>query len=116
MPGWRPCGIAIGLHLCTEYVVNGQLNLPGTFIPRAWTWTRSAYSPLRRGGTLSLPVWTTLAVRNTVDMEKQKILKDFVLQVLRMRVPAVHDRHGNGPLEADGQEILAMWKPRPNPW
>ena len=49
------------------------------------------------------------AVRNTVDMEKQKILKDFVLQVYAdAEFQQFMTDMGMAPWKADGQEILAM--------
>ena len=104
--------IAIGSPpVYREYVVNGQLNCLGTFIPEGLDVDKIGHIPSfkEQGVDIEFTGMDYFAVRNTVDMEKQKILKDFVLQVYAdAEFQQFMTDMGMAPWKADGQEILAM--------
>lgn len=94
-----------------DYVINGQLNCLGTFIPEGLDVEGIGRIPSFKdqGVDVEFTGMDYFAVRSTVDPEKQAILKDFVLQVYQDEdFRKFMADMGMAPWEADGEEILAM--------
>ena len=66
-----------------DYVINGELNCLGTFIPEGLDVEGIGHIPSFKdqGIDVEFTGMDYFAVRSTVDPEKQEILRDFVLQV-----------------------------------
>lgn len=94
-----------------DYVINGELNCLGTFIPEGLDVEGIGHIPSFKdqGVDVEFTGMDYFAVRSTVDAEKQAILKDFVLQVYADPdfQQFMHDM-GMAPWEAGGEEILSM--------
>ena len=80
-----------------DYVINGELNCLGTFIPEGLDVEGIGHIPSFKdqGIDVEFTGMDYFAVRSTVDPEKQEILRDFVLQVYA-DPEFQHGRHGHG--------------------
>ena len=85
-----------------DYVINGQLNCLGTFIPEGLDVEGIGHIPSfkEQGIDVEFTGMDYLAVRSTVDPRIQEKLRDFVLQV--------YADMGMAAWEADATEILGM--------
>ncbi len=104
--------IAIGSPpVYRDYVINGQLNCLGTFIPEGLDLEIIGHIPSfkEQGVDIAFTGMDYFAVRSSVDAEKQAILKDFVLQVYAdPDFQKFMADMGMAPWKADSQEILDM--------
>jgi len=94
-----------------DYVINGELNCLGTFIPEGLDVEGIGHIPSFKdqGYDIEFTGMDYFAVRSTVDPAKQEILKDFVLQVYAdPEFQAFMADMGMAAWEADGEEILGM--------
>ena len=94
-----------------DYVINGELNCLGTFIPEGLDVEGIGHIPSFKdqGIDIEFTGMDYFAVRNTVDAEKQEILRDFVLKVYEN--PEFQQFMADMGMEAwdsDGDEILDM--------
>ena len=66
-----------------DYVINGELNCLGTFIPEGWRWKALATSvPLGiRGVDVDFTGMDYFAVRSSVDDSKKEVLTNFIAEV-----------------------------------
>ena len=94
-----------------DYVINGELNCLGTFIPEGLDVEGIGHIPSFKdqGIDVEFTGMDYFAVRSTVDPEKQEILRDFVLQVYAdPEFQQFMADMGMAAWEADGEEILSM--------
>ena len=94
-----------------DYVINGELNCLGTFIPEGLDVEGIGHIPSFKdqGIDVEFTGMDYFAVRSTVDPEKQEILRDFVLQVYAdPEFQQFMADMGMAAWEADGTEILSM--------
>ncbi len=94
-----------------DYVINGELNCLGTFIPEGLEVEGIGHIPSFKdqGIDIEFTGMDYFAVRSTVDPEKQQILKDFVLKVYaEPDFQKFMAEMGMAAWEADGDEILSM--------
>ena len=94
-----------------DYVISGELNCLGTFIPEGLDVEGIGHIPSFKdqGIDVEFTGMDYFAVRSTVDPEKQEILRDFVLQVYAdPEFQQVMADMGMKAWEADGTEILGM--------
>ena len=94
-----------------DYVINGELNCLGTFIPEGLDVEGIGHIPSFKdqGIDVEFTGMDYFAVRSTVDPEKQEILRDFVLQVYAdPEFQQFMADMGMKAWEADGTEILSM--------
>ena len=94
-----------------DYVINGELNCLGTFIPEGLDVEGIGHIPSFKdqGIDVEFTGMDYFAVRSTVDPEKQEILRDFVLQVYAdPEFQQFMAEMGMAAWEADGNEILSM--------
>lgn len=94
-----------------DYVINGELNCLGTFIPEGLDVEGIGHIPSFKdqGIDVEFTGMDYFAVRSTVDPEKQEILRDFVLQVYAdPEFQQFMADMGMEAWEADSEEILSM--------
>ena len=94
-----------------DYVINGELNCLGTFIPEGLDVEGIGHIPSFKdqGIDIEFTGMDYFAVRNTVDAEEQEILRDFVLKVYQNpEFQQFMADMGMAAWEADGAEILDM--------
>lgn len=94
-----------------DYVIGGELNCLGTFIPEGLDVEGIGHidSFKDQGIDVEFTGMDYFAVRSTVDPEKQEILRDFVLQVYAdPDFQAFMADMGMAAWEADSDEILGM--------
>ena len=94
-----------------DYVINGELNCLGTFIPEGLDVEGIGHidSFKDQGIDVEFTGMDYFAVRSTVDPEKQEILRDFVLQVYAdPDFQKFMADMGMAAWEADASEILGM--------
>ena len=94
-----------------DYVINGELNCLGTFIPEGLDVEGIGHIPSFKdqGIDVEFTGMDYFAVRSTVDPEKQEILRDFVLQVYAdPEFQQFMADMGMKAWGADGSEILSM--------
>ena len=94
-----------------DYVIDGQLNCLGTFIPEGLDVEGIGHIPSFKdqGVDVEFTGMDYFAVRSTVDPEKQEILRDFVLKVYaEPEFQEFMAEMGMSAWEADSDEILSM--------
>lgn len=94
-----------------DYVINGQLNCLGTFIPEGLDVEGIGHIPSfkEQGIDVEFTGMDYLAVRSTVDPRIQEKLRDFVLQVYAdLEFQEFMAGMGMSAWEADSTEILGM--------
>ena len=94
-----------------DYVINGELNCLGTFIPEGLDVEGIGHIPSFKdqGIDIEFTGMDYFAVRSTVDAEKQEILRDFVLKVYaEPDFQKFMADMGMAAWEADSSEILGM--------
>ena len=94
-----------------DYVISGELNCLGTFIPEGLDVEGIGHidSFKDQGIDIEFTGMDYFAVRSTVDEAKQEVLRDFVLQVYAdPEFQQFMEDMGMEAWEADGEEILEM--------
>ncbi|WP_298032252.1 tripartite tricarboxylate transporter substrate binding protein [uncultured Dysosmobacter sp.] len=94
-----------------DYVINGELNCLGTFIPEGLDVEGIGHidSFKDQGIDVEFTGMDYFAVRSTVDAEKQEILRDFVLQVYAdPEFQEFMKGMGMAAWDSDGEQILDM--------
>jgi tripartite-type tricarboxylate transporter receptor subunit TctC len=94
-----------------DYVINGELNCLGTFIPEGLDVEGIGHIPSFKdqGIDVEFTGMDYFAVRSTVDQEKQEILRDFVLKVYaEPEFQQFMADMGMSAWDADSTEILDM--------